>query len=166
AALASLRNRCESQLGRLGSVASREVKRDRADDVARALQVTEVDLFDGVLRRVQDVVAPEHQDRGHAATRERLLVAPATADAVERHAGARRGRAEAVLERARFVRRLEDLPAAANDIKVDHRDEALDAAGARGHPRDVRLGSEETLLLARELAEDHRALEPRSVRGG
>src|SRR6266542_635673 len=141
----------------LWPVAPPKVQHDGGDDIARLLQPRRLDERDRVARRVQDDVAPEDQRRRNAAFRERRLIAATTADRLERDPQTRGGHADPVRERRALVRCLEGVAAAADDIEVEVRDEALDASRGAGHAAGVGLGAAQPLLFAGPCDEDDRA---------
>src|SRR5438874_12896151 len=101
-----------------------------------------------VLVRMEDVIRPADEDRGHATPHEGRLVAAAATDRLARDAELRRGVTNALLQLGRLARDDERAAAAADHVEVDHRDEALHASWPHRRLRRVRLWSEEALFLA------------------
>ena len=113
---------------------------------------------------MEDVVAGADEDGGNPAPREARLVASAGARRFRRDTKALRDVEHPMLEVWRFIRDDERIAATPDDVEVQHRDEALDAAGRDRHLRDVRLRAVEPLLLAGECHEHDRMVERRPRR--
>jgi len=108
------------------------------NDVAGFLQPTLLDDRRLIRVHVEDVIGEPDEHRG-TRRRAKLCCRFRRSPLTETRPEARGGIAHAALQIRRFIRHDECVGAAADDVEVEHGDEALHSAGYGSHLRGVRL---------------------------